>query len=98
MSQWHELEDDASRATVVVQKLTSTKQELKDSLPRGTEPMPRRWAPRAAWWQWRWQWEGGGSRQALGGGCTRHGVQFPPLYASDTYNGPHSIFTCTTLQ
>ena len=42
MNKWHELEDDASRATIIVQKLTSHKEELRESLPRGTEPMPRR--------------------------------------------------------
>ncbi|EFN55670.1 hypothetical protein CHLNCDRAFT_133895 [Chlorella variabilis] len=41
MNKWHELEDDASRATIIVQKLTSHKEELRESLPRGTEPMPR---------------------------------------------------------
>lgn len=41
MNRWRELEDDASRATVILQKLTSKKEELRDSLPRGTEPMPR---------------------------------------------------------
>jgi hypothetical protein len=43
MSKWHELEDDASRAVALLQKLTSRKEEMRDSLPRGTEPMPRRW-------------------------------------------------------
>lgn len=41
MERWRELEDDASRATIILQKLTSKKDELKESLPRGTEPMPR---------------------------------------------------------
>ena len=41
MSKWHELEDDASRAAIIVQKLTSRKEELRESLPRGMEPMPR---------------------------------------------------------
>lgn len=41
MDRWRELEDDASRATIILQKLTSSKEELKESLPRGTEPMPR---------------------------------------------------------
>lgn len=49
MERWRELEDDASRATIILQKLTSKKEELKESLPRGTEPMPRRRAvPRRA--------------------------------------------------
>ncbi|PSC74547.1 SH3 domain-containing [Micractinium conductrix] len=41
MDRWRELEDDSSRATIIVQKLTSRKEELTQSLPRGTEPMPR---------------------------------------------------------
>ena len=44
MRRWHELEDDASRATIVIQKLTSKKEELAAALPRGTESMPRRHA------------------------------------------------------
>jgi hypothetical protein len=42
LAKWHEVEDDASRATIMLQKLTTRKEELQESLPRGTEPMPRR--------------------------------------------------------
>ncbi|GAB4823420.1 hypothetical protein N2152v2_010466 [Parachlorella kessleri] len=34
------VEDDCKRATFIVQKLTSSKEEMKASLPRGTESMP----------------------------------------------------------
>jgi hypothetical protein len=36
-----QLEEDVARATSVIQKLTSSKEEMKHEVPRFTEKMPR---------------------------------------------------------